>query len=80
MDYKLLPKSFFQKNPLKEISAAMIAYFSMTDLFNERLQSKMEEILSEVISDHRQKEIGYYSQSLLHRRKNRKSEMHKRIW
>ncbi len=58
MDYKLLPKSFFQKNPLDEISAAMIAYFSMTDFFNERLQSKMEEILSESISDHRQKEIA----------------------
>ena len=37
MDKKLLPKNFFKNNPLKEISAAKIAHFTMTAGFEERL-------------------------------------------
>ena len=45
MDKKLLPKNFFQDNPLDELSAPLIAYFSMRVGFNERLQDVMRETL-----------------------------------
>lgn len=49
----LLHKSFFKKNPLDKISAAMIADFSLTVQFNDELQAKMEEIISEHMPDER---------------------------
>lgn len=48
-----LPKSFFKKNPLDEMSAAVVADFSLTIEFNDRLQAEMEKILGEHISDER---------------------------
>lgn len=45
MDKKLLPKNFFQDNPLDELPAPLIAYFSMRVGFNERLQDVMRETL-----------------------------------
>lgn len=45
MNKKLLPKNFFRDNPLDEISAPKVAYFSMTAGFNEKLQNAMWDIL-----------------------------------
>ena len=45
MDKKLLPKNFFRDNPLDKMSAPLIAHFSMTAGFNEKLQNAMWEIL-----------------------------------
>lgn len=54
----VLPKSFFKKNPLDEISAAIVADFSLTTLFNDKLQAEMEKILDGDISDERRIEIA----------------------
>lgn len=45
MDKKLLPKNFFRDNPLDEMSAPLLAHFSITTGFNEKLQEAMWEIL-----------------------------------
>ena len=45
MDKKLLPRNFFRDNPLDKMSAPLIAYFSMTAGFNEKLQNAMWDIL-----------------------------------
>lgn len=53
-----LPKSFFKKNPLDKMSTAIIADFSLTVEFNDRLQEEMEKILDERISDERHIKIA----------------------
>lgn len=45
MDKKLLPKNFFRDNPLDKMSAPLMAYFSMTAGFNEKLQNTLWNIL-----------------------------------
>jgi len=57
MDFKLLPKSFFKKNPLDQMSAAVIAYLFMTAGPDERLQGKIDEMVKENILDQRGKNI-----------------------
>ena len=39
MDKKLLPRNFFRDNPLDKMSAPLIAHFSMTAGFDEKLQN-----------------------------------------
>ena len=53
-----LPKSFFKKNPLEKMSTAIIADFSLTVEFNDRLQEEMKKILDERISDERHIKIA----------------------
>ena len=53
-----LPKSFFKKNPLEKMSTAIIADFSLTVEFNDRLQEEMKKILDEHISDERHIKIA----------------------
>lgn len=45
MDKGLLPKNFFRDHPLDEMSAPLIAHFSMTAGFQENLQAAMREVL-----------------------------------
>ena len=53
-----LPKSFFKKNPLEKMSTAIIADFSLTVEFNDRLHAEMEKILDEHLSDERHIKIA----------------------
>ena len=53
-----LPKSFFKKNPLDKMSTAIIADFSLSIQFNDKLHAEMEKILGEHISDERHIKIA----------------------
>ena len=57
MDKKLLPRNFFRDNPLDKMSAPLIAYFSMTAGFNEKLQNAMWDILEGEIEPDRKARI-----------------------
>lgn len=57
MDKKLLPKNFFKDNPLDKMSAPLIAHFSMTAGFNEKLQNAMWDILEGRIEPERKARI-----------------------
>lgn len=57
MEYNLLPKGFFQKNPLKQVSSANIAYFSMTAGFDERLDKAIFDLAKENIDAERMVKI-----------------------
>ncbi len=57
MDFNLLPKSFFKNNPLEQMSAALIAHFTMTAGFDERIQAKIEEISKPNIASQRWEDI-----------------------
>ena len=57
MDKKLLPKKFFKDNPLDKMSAPLIAHFSMTAGFNEKLQNAMWDILEGRIEPERKARI-----------------------
>lgn len=62
----LLPKSFFKKNPLEKMSTAIIADFSLTVEFNDRLHAEMEKILDERISDERHIKIAKDKEEVEH--------------
>lgn len=57
MDKKLLPKNFFKDNPLDKMSAPLIAHFSMTAGFNEKLQNAIWDILEGEIEPERKARI-----------------------
>ena len=57
MDKKLLPKKFFKDNPLDKMSAPLIAHFSMTAGFNEKLQNAIWDILEGEIEPERKARI-----------------------
>lgn len=57
MDKKLLSKNFFRDNPLDKMSAPLIAHFSMTAGFNEKLQNVMWEILEGDLDPERKAKI-----------------------
>lgn len=57
MDTKLLPEDFFQDNPLDELSAPLVAHFSMTAGFNEKLQAAMWDILEGELDPERKAKI-----------------------
>lgn len=57
MDKKLLPKNFFRDNPLDKMSAPLVAHFSMTAGFNEKLQAAMWDILEEDLDPERKAKI-----------------------
>ena len=57
MDKKLLPKNFFKDNPLDQMSAPLIAHFSMTAGFNEKLQNAIWDILEGEIEPERKARI-----------------------
>ena len=45
MEYNQLPKGFFKKNPLNQLSSANIAYFSITAGFSGRLEKEMFDLV-----------------------------------
>ena len=53
----VIHKSFFKNNPLDKMSAAVIADFSLTTLFNDELNAEMEKIINGQISDERKAHI-----------------------
>ena len=57
MDKKLLPKGFFSKNPLKKMSAAQIAYFSMDIAFDEEIHEVIFDQIAEDIDIERMEKI-----------------------
>ena len=57
MDKKLLPKNFFKDNPLDKMSAPLIAHFSMTAGFDEKLQNAIWDILEGEIEPERKARI-----------------------
>ncbi len=57
MDKKLLPRNFFRDNPLDKMSAPLIAHFSMTAGFNEKLQNAIWDILEGEIEPERKARI-----------------------
>ena len=61
-----LPKSFFKSNPLEKMSTAIIADFSLTVEFNDRLHAEMEKILDERISDERHIKIARDKEEVEH--------------
>ena len=58
MDKKLLPKDFFKNNPLEQISTAMLADFSVEIQLNDKLHSKIEELVEDRITDERHNKIA----------------------
>ena len=57
MDKKLLPRNFFRDNPLDKMSAPLIAHFSMTAGFDEKLQNAIWDILEGEIEPERKARI-----------------------
>ena len=57
MDKKLLPRNFFRDNPLDKMSATLIAHFSMTAGFDEKLQNAIWDILEGEIEPERKARI-----------------------
>ena len=57
MDKKLLPRNFFRDNPLDKMSAPLIAHFSMTAGFDEKLQNAIWDILEGEIGPERKARI-----------------------
>jgi len=58
MDDKLLPKKFFKDNPLADISAPLLTYFSMKLEAQKLLQDKVWAGLQKVIPAQRVEEVG----------------------
>lgn len=58
MEYNQLPKGFFAKNRLIQLSAANIAYFSMTDKFDERLENEIFDLAKREMSPQRLDKIN----------------------
>lgn len=54
---KRLPKGFFRANPLMDVSAAMIAYFSMTARLNGELEQMISETAEKGIDEDRKEKI-----------------------
>lgn len=57
MEEKLLPKGFFKKNPLDEISAARLLHFAMTYGFQEDSRQLIQDAVMKHISDERLTQI-----------------------
>lgn len=64
MDKKLLPKGFFSKNPLEEMSPAQIAYFSMDEGFSEDLQQVVFDQIADEIDVERLDKIKIEEQKI----------------
>lgn len=58
MDKSLLPKDFFKNEPLEERSTAILAHFSMTALFADRLETAVEDILDDKLPVDRKMRIA----------------------
>lgn len=58
MEYNQLPKGFFKKNPLNQLSSANIAYFSMTAGFDERLEKEIFDLAKETMDTERLDKIN----------------------
>ena len=54
----LLPKNFFKNEPLEEMSTAILAHFSMTALFADRMEAAVEEILDDKLPAERKVQIA----------------------
>ena len=50
---KRLPNSFFRANPLMDMSAAMIAHFSITVIMNEKLEQMISDAAAQGIDEER---------------------------
>ena len=58
MEQGLLPKNFFKNEPLEEMSTAIITHFSMTALFADRLETAVDDILSDKLTTDRKVQIA----------------------
>lgn len=58
MDQSVLPKNFFKNEPLEEMSTALIAHFSMTALFADKLETAVDDILSDKLTAERKVQIA----------------------
>ena len=66
MNYQQLPKNFFKKNPLNQLSAANIAYFSMTAGFDDQINSMMFDSIKEEIDPQRLDKIKREREEIPH--------------
>ena len=65
MDKNQLPKDFFRKNPLDEISAAKIADFSIMTLQSDGLNEEIERIVAPGLDSSRQRSIQQEKENIL---------------
>ena len=66
MEYNQLPKGFFKKNPLNQLSSANIAYFSMTAGFDERLEKEIFDLAKETMDTERLDKINREREEISH--------------
>ena len=71
MEYNQLPKGFFKKNPLNQLSSANIAYFSMTAGFDERLEKEIFDLAKETMDTERLDKINREREEISNLKKNR---------
>lgn len=57
MEYSQLPKGFFKKNPLNQLSAANISYFFMTTGFESCLEKEVFDLAKETMDTERLEKI-----------------------
>ncbi len=63
---KRLPNSFFKENPLKELSAATIAYSAVTVLTSEGLTQQLIDIVAQCIDTSRKERLQQERQRIEH--------------
>ncbi len=64
MDENVLRKDYFKKNPLKELSAAVIADFSANTAMFDSLNDKISDIVGATIPDERREKIKQEQQDV----------------
>lgn len=57
MEENILPKGFFKKNPLRELSAAVIADYSAELELSDELNDKIEDIVGVSMTDERRAQV-----------------------
>ena len=66
MEYNQLPKGFFKKNPLNQLSSANIAYFSITAGFSGRLEKEMFDLVKKEVDTRRLDKIKLEREEIPH--------------
>ena len=66
MEYNQLPKGFFKKNPLDQLSAANIAYFSITAGFDEDLENEVFDLARKKMDAQRLDKINREREEIPH--------------
>lgn len=66
MEYNQLPKGFFKKNPLNQLSSANIAYFSITAGFSGRLEKEMFDLVKKEADTRRLDKIKLEREEIPH--------------